>query len=101
MVYPVNIKSEDLKLLGELLTREANPLVEIALKKQSIQAARQLLAMVTPLVQKYQWEPFTHWVGSVQVAVDSFDITMMDKELREFKPLLENVMNIVSKIEKS
>jgi len=98
---PVNIKSEDLKLLGELLTREANPLVEIALKKQSIQAARQLLAMVTPLVQKYQWEPFTHWVGSVQVAVDSFDITMMDKELREFKPLLENVMNIVSKIEKS
>lgn len=98
---PDNIKLEDLKLLGELLTGEANPLVETALKKQSIQTARQLLSIVNPLVQKYQWAPFTQWVGSVQVAVDSFDITMMAKELREFKPLLENVMKIVSKIEKS
>ena len=96
---PVNIKLEDLKLLGELLAAEALPLVETALKRQSIQAARQLLAMMIPLVQKYPWEPFTHWVGSVQVAVDSFDIMLMEKELREFKPLLEKVMNIISNMD--
>ncbi len=98
---PVNITLEDLKLLGKLLAAEALPLVETALKRQSIQAARQLLAMVTPYVQKYQWEPFTQWAGSVQVAVDSFDITMMEKELREFKPLLENVLNAISQMDKS
>ena len=96
---PVNIKLQDLKLLGELLAAEALPLVETALKRQSIQAARQLLAMMIPLVQKYPWEPFTHWVGSVQVAVDSFDIMLMEKELREFKPLLEKVMNIISNMD--
>ncbi len=89
-----SLTSQEFKELVDKLVSEVEPLVATALKKQSIQIARQLLSLAVPVALEYNWDPFTDWVKSLQTAVDSFDITLLGKELREFGNLLANARGV-------
>jgi len=82
---------EILKQLLEALLGEARELAAMALKKHSIKSAKALLVVVSGVSEKHRWAPFTSWVGSLKLAVDSFDIALMDETLREFEKLIEQV----------
>jgi len=84
-----------LKALVEGLSGEARELAAIALKKHSIQSTKALLVLTSGLTEKFSWEPFSKWVCSLKLAVESFDVALMDASLREFEKLLENARKII------
>ncbi|MEI7489812.1 MAG: ATP-binding protein [Bacteroidota bacterium] len=92
------VKPEVLTALVAELSGEVTELASLALKKRSIQSSKALLDKVSRLEAVYPWEPYTKWVESLSLAVESFDIALMEVALREFTPLIENARAVLSGI---
>jgi signal transduction histidine kinase/CheY-like chemotaxis protein len=94
-----HIDESHLQLLISGLTGETAELCSKAIQRQSIQLTRQLLELVIPLAEKYSWEPLDAWVDTLKVAVDSFDISMMEKTLHDFDRIIELAAQTLQRIE--
>ena len=82
-------------LLAEL-SGEFRDNVSAALKKRSVQFSKTLLEKAHLLVKKYSWEPFSKWVASLDLALESFDIALMETVLKEFEPMLRKAKDVLS-----
>ncbi len=82
-------------LLAEL-SGEFRDNVSAALKKRSVQFSKTLLEKAHLLVKKYSWEPFSKWVASLDLAIESFDIALMETVLKEFEPMLRKAKDVLS-----
>lgn len=93
------VQSLDPRVMQSLLDElsgEFRELSAVALKKRSLQASKSLLSLAGKVVEKHSWEPFSKWVEELSLAVESFDIGLLEKALREFEPMLEKIQEIIS-----
>ncbi len=95
------VNPEILAALINTLSGELKDLAATALRKRSIQSSKILLETAGKLSANYSWEPYSKWVSSLNLAVESFDIALMEAALREFEPLLKKAKDILSGLNKT
>ena len=98
VIKAAQVNPEVLSTLISEISGEVAVLAASALKKRSIQASKALQEKAAEIAAEYSWEPFSNWVESLGLAVDSFDIALMETVLREFEPMLSKARELSSGI---
>ncbi len=87
-------------LLAEL-NNEINELCRNAIRKQSIQLSRQLLEKAYPLAERYRWEPLNKVLTDLKIAIDAFDIALMEEALRHFEAMVQGAGQMLNGFNKT